>query len=102
MSSRNGYLSAEQRAIAPTLYATLQTTAERWRQGEQDVASLEEDARAQLTAAGFRPDYFEIRHAATLQRPTPEDKAVDLRIFAAAWLGPARLIDNLAIAHLPA
>jgi pantoate--beta-alanine ligase len=101
MSSRNGYLSAEQRAVAPTLYATLQTTAERWRQGERDVAILEEDARAQLTAVGFRPDYFEIRHAETLQRPAPEDMATDLRIFAAAWLGPARLIDNLAVGHLP-
>ena len=50
---------------------------------------------------GFRPDYFEIRHAETLQRPTPEDMAVDLRIFAAAWLGRARLIDNLAVGHLP-
>ncbi|MCB1767720.1 MAG: pantoate--beta-alanine ligase, partial [Candidatus Competibacteraceae bacterium] len=58
-------------------------------------------ARAQLRAVGFRPDYFEIRHAETLQRPTPEDMAVDLRIFAAAWLGRARLIDNLAVGHLP-
>jgi len=100
MSSRNGYLSVEQRAVAPTLYATLQATAQRWRQGEQDFAILEEEAKAQLAATGFRPDYFEIRHAETLLRPTPEDAAADLRIFAAAWLGRARLIDNLPIDSL--
>ena len=100
MSSRNGYLSAEQRAVAPTLYATLQTTAKRWRHGEWDYATLEEEAKAQLAMVGFRPDYFEIRHADTLQRPTPEDTAADLRIFAAAWLGQARLIDNLAVGPL--
>jgi len=48
-------------------------------------------------AAGFKPDYVEIRRAHDLQRPAPEDAATDLRIFAAAWLGRARLIDNLAI-----
>ncbi|MCP5158394.1 MAG: pantoate--beta-alanine ligase [Gammaproteobacteria bacterium] len=98
MSSRNGYLSAEQRAIAPTLYVTLQATAERWRTGERDYVTLENAAKTRLAAVGFRPDYFEIRHADTLQRPTPEDTTADLRIFAAAWLGRARLIDNLAVA----
>jgi len=97
LSSRNGYLSAGERAIAPTLYATLRATAERWRAGERDFAALEDAAKAQLMAAGFKPDYVEIRRAHDLQRPAPEDAATDLRIFAAAWLGRARLIDNLAI-----
>ncbi len=96
LSSRNGYLSDEQRAIAPTLHATLQATAERWRAGNRDWARLEADAKANLTACGFRPDYVEIRRADDLQRPAPEDVA-GLRIFAAAWLGRARLIDNLPI-----
>jgi pantoate--beta-alanine ligase len=95
MSSRNGYLSAEERAIAPTLYATLQAAADRWRAGERDSAALENVAKARLAAAGFRPDYVEIRRADDLQRPAPDD--AELRIFAAAWLGRARLIDNLAI-----
>lgn len=96
LSSRNGYLSAEQRAIAPTLYETLRATAARLRSGEQNFMALEDEARARLAKAGFRPDYFEIRRPHDLQRPTPED-AADLRIFAAAWLGRARLIDNLAV-----
>jgi len=100
MSSRNGYLSAEERAIAPTLYATLQAMVERWRAGERDYAALEREAKAQLAAAGFRaagfrPDYFEFRRAGDLQLPAPEE--TDLRIFAAAWLGRARLIDNVPV-----
>lgn len=95
MSSRNGYLSAEERAIAPALYATLQAMAERWRAGERDYAMLEREAKARLAADGFRPDYFEFRRANDLQFPTRED--ADLRIFAAAWLGRARLIDNVPV-----
>ena len=95
MSSRNGYLSAGERAIAPTLHAVLQAVAEQWRTGERDYVALENVAKARLAAAGFRPDYVEIRRADDLQRPEPDDAA--LRIFAAAWLGRARLIDNLAV-----
>ena len=97
LSSRNGYLSAEEQAIAPTLYATLRATAKRWRAGERDYVTLEDQAKVQLTAAGFKPDYVEIRRAYDLQRPTSEDIAAGLRIFAAAWLGRARLIDNLPV-----
>ena len=96
MSSRNGYLSAEERAIAPTLHAVLQAMAEQWRTGERDYGALENTAKARLAATGFRPDYVEIRRADDLQRPESDDAA--LRIFAAAWLGRARLIDNLAVA----
>lgn len=95
MSSRNGYLSAEERAVAPTLYATLQAMAERWRAGERDYVMLELEAKARLAAAGFRPDYFEFRRADDLQIPKRED--TELRIFAAAWLGRARLIDNVPV-----
>ncbi|MDG4555732.1 MAG: pantoate--beta-alanine ligase [Candidatus Competibacter sp.] len=95
MSSRNGYLSAEERARAPMLYSILRATAGRLRTGERDCAALEVEAKTQLEAAGFRPDYFEIRCSDSLRQPIPAD--VDLRIFAAAWLGRARLIDNLAV-----
>lgn len=94
MSSRNGYLTAEERAIAPTLYATLVASAERLRAGERDYARLANEAEMRLAAVGFRPDYFEVRRADDLQPPATGD--ADLRILAAAWLGRARLIDNLA------
>ena len=96
LSSRNGYLSAEERAVAPALYATLRKTAEQLQAGAQDYPALEDAAKATLTAAGFRPDYFEIRRPDDLRRPDPGD--AELRIFAAAWLGRARLIDNLGVA----
>lgn len=95
MSSRNGYLAPEERAIAPTLYATLTASAERLRAGERDYQRLSDEAKARLAAAGFRPDYFEIRRASDLQSPASGDE--NLRILAAAWLGRARLIDNLAV-----
>lgn len=95
MSSRNGYLTAEERAIAPALYATLVASAERLRAGERDYERLAGEAKTQLAAVGFRPDYFEIRRAHDLRPPADGD--TDLRILAAAWLGRARLIDNLAV-----
>jgi pantoate--beta-alanine ligase len=95
MSSRNGYLTAAERAIAPVLYATLTACAERLGAGERDYDRLANEAKARLAAAGFRPDYFEIRRARDLQLPAEGD--TDLRILAAAWLGRARLIDNLAV-----
>jgi len=95
LSSRNGYLTAEERAIAPVLYATLTACAERVRAGERDYERLADEAKARLSAAGFRPDYFEIRRAHDLRLPA--DGGADLRILAAAWLGRARLIDNLAV-----
>ncbi|HAO34115.1 MAG TPA: pantoate--beta-alanine ligase [Candidatus Competibacteraceae bacterium] len=95
MSSRNGYLTSQERAIAPALYATLSASAQRLRAGERDYQRLADDAKAALAAAGFRPDYFEIRRAGDLKPPSGED--THLRILAAAWLGKARLIDNLAV-----
>ncbi len=95
MSSRNRYLTPEERSSAPTLYATLTACAERLRAGEHDYPTLAAEAMARLAAAGFRPDYFEIRRADDLRPPTAEDR--ELRILAAAWLGRARLIDNLPV-----
>ncbi|MFO1371107.1 MAG: pantoate--beta-alanine ligase [Candidatus Competibacteraceae bacterium] len=95
MSSRNGYLSPEERAIAPALYATLQATAERLQAGSRDYGVLEAEAKTRLAMAGFRPDYLEIRRTHDLQLPADGD--TELRIFAAAWLGRARLIDNYPV-----
>ncbi len=95
MSSRNGYLTAEERRIAPALYQTLQEMARRLRGGESDYSLLQQEGAAALEKAGFRPDYLEIRRPDDLLPPRGGEKA--LVILAAAWLGRARLIDNLLI-----
>jgi pantoate--beta-alanine ligase len=94
MSSRNRYLSDEQRGRAAQLYASLQHCCERLQSGERDIAGVEAEAMAQLQAASFEPDYVSIRRAADLGLPGTTD--TDLVILAAARLGKARLIDNLA------
>ncbi|MEJ2692039.1 MAG: pantoate--beta-alanine ligase [Candidatus Thiodiazotropha sp.] len=93
MSSRNGYLSAEQRGRASLLYRTLQGTAESIRAGRRDYASLEAAAVTSLGEAGFRPDYYAIRRAEDLAPPGEPEES--LMILAAAYLGTTRLIDNL-------
>ncbi len=95
MSSRNQYLSAEVRRRAAVLYRALQTASERLISGETDIAAIESAAEACLKEAGFRPEYFTVRRAHDLQPATMDD--VELVILAAAWLGEARLIDNLQL-----
>ncbi|MCB1760159.1 MAG: pantoate--beta-alanine ligase [Gammaproteobacteria bacterium] len=95
MSSRNGYLDADERLRAPAVYRSLQETSERIRDGAGDLGQLEARARQQLEAAGLRPDYFHIRRASDLQPPTDQDR--ELVILVAAYLGGARLIDNLTL-----
>ncbi len=95
MSSRNGYLTAEERQRAPALYRTLQETVAALRAGRRDYRVLEEAGASRLEEAGMRPDYFEIRRAADLGRPSGDEQA--LVILAAAFLGKARLIDNLEV-----
>ncbi|MGM3388978.1 pantoate--beta-alanine ligase [Stutzerimonas stutzeri] len=99
LSSRNGYLSSEERAIAPTLHRTLVKLADAIRQGERDYPALLATGREALMAAGMRPDYLEIRNAQDLQ-PARDDHH-ELVILAAAFLGKTRLIDNLLV-DLPA
>ncbi|MEO4046147.1 pantoate--beta-alanine ligase [Pseudomonas sp. CAU 1711] len=94
LSSRNGYLSAEQRAQAPALYRTLRQLAEAIRGGERDFAKLQESGKAELSAAGLRPDYLEVRESTALRPARDGDQ--QLVILAAAFLGNTRLIDNLA------
>ncbi|MCY1463388.1 Pantothenate synthetase [compost metagenome] len=93
LSSRNGYLTPEQRATAPALYRTLQHIAAGIGRGQRDFAALVAEGQAQLTAAGFRPDYLEVRHAVSLRPAQLDDR--DLVVIAAAYLGNTRLIDNL-------
>ena len=93
LSSRNGYLNADQRAIAPTLYQVITRIGDAIRSGARDFAPLIEDGKRTLEAQGFRPDYLEIREAVHLRQASAED--TDLVILAAAFLGTTRLIDNL-------
>ncbi|MFJ4433103.1 pantoate--beta-alanine ligase [Pseudomonas sp. NPDC089395] len=97
LSSRNGYLTPEQRATAPVVYRTLKQLGEAIARGQVDFPALVEESKAQLIAAGLRPDYLEVRHAVTLRPATFGDR--DLVILAAAYLGNTRLIDNLYL-HL--
>ncbi len=94
LSSRNGYLSAEQRASAPVLYQSLRDMADAIRAGEHDFAALISAAQAQHSAAGFSPDYLEVREANSLRPATGDDH--QLVILVAAFIGSTRLIDNLA------
>ncbi|WP_434696777.1 pantoate--beta-alanine ligase [Pseudomonas sp. Z1-14] len=93
LSSRNGFLSPEQRAVAPVVYRALSQIAEAIRQGRRDFPALIGEQLKQLESAGLRPDYLEIRDARTLRPPVSEDR--DLVILVAAFLGTTRLIDNL-------
>ncbi len=99
LSSRNIYLSAEQRAEALALYRELTAVAEAMRAGQLDVSLLEKSAMAHLAARGWQPDYVSIRKRIDLQPPAAGDLAQGspLVVVAAAKLGNTRLIDNLEI-----
>ena len=96
MSSRNQYLSAEQRQRAPVLYRTLCEVAKAVCQQKQAYAGLEAQAIKRLEQAGFVPDYVSIRQAATLQQIEPGNSDAVV-VLAAARLGRARLIDNVSV-----
>jgi pantoate--beta-alanine ligase len=93
MSSRNRYLTAEQRALAPKIFAELERTRVAIESGTADYAALESRGFDSLRQDGFRPDYFSIRDAVTLDAPSPESK--ELVVLTAARIGRARLIDNV-------
>jgi pantoate--beta-alanine ligase len=93
MSSRNRYLSAEQRAVAPAIYAALERARQAIESGSTDFAALARRGAEALSQAGFRPDYFEIRDAATLAEPDAQSR--ELVVLTAARIGRARLIDNV-------
>ena len=94
LSSRNSYLTAEERGVAPQLNAALRSAGEALRAGAS-VHEVEADGLAALAAAGFgKVDYFEVRSAEDLARQGPGPVDTPARIFVAARLGKARLIDN--------
>ncbi|MCL2714791.1 MAG: pantoate--beta-alanine ligase [Alphaproteobacteria bacterium] len=95
MSSRNVYLSPENRRIAPTLYSAMRAASRQIRAGEPITTALAAGAQT-ITTAGFELDYFELRHAKTLE-PVNSLHDGPLRILTAARLGTTRLIDNLAV-----
>ena len=102
MSSRNGYLSATQRAEAPNLYRVLQETRQQWIDGParaDRILELEVGARRILLERGWQPDYISIRMQKNLLTPGQADLDTSeaLVILAAAKLGATRLIDNLEI-----
>ena len=99
LSSRNGYLSEQERAEAPALYGLLNEVAGEVRSGHLDIFELERHAMAKLTARGWKPEYISIRKRADLQPPSAGDLAqgAPLVVLAAAKLGVTRLIDNLEV-----
>ncbi|MEP9378096.1 pantoate--beta-alanine ligase [Aquabacter sp. CN5-332] len=92
LSSRNRYLTPEERAVAPVISRALNAAAAAIRAGTQPQAAVEE-ARQTIAAAGLNVDYVEARHAETLA--PPEGLGEPIRLLAAAWLGKTRLIDNM-------
>lgn len=97
LSSRNAYLSAAERAVAPALYRTLEAVADRLAGGMPSAQAVDWGT-AELLGAGFAAvDYLAVCDAATLAPLDGVDPARPARVLAAAHLGPARLIDNLAV-----
>ena len=92
LSSRNGYLTAEQRKIAPGLYKVLSSIADKLQAGERDLDEIIAIAGQELNEKGFRADAIQIRDADTLLEVSETSKRAV--ILVAAWLGDARLIDN--------
>jgi len=96
MSSRNQYLSAEERRIAPRIFEELKRAAARLASGDTDFAGIERAALAALESGGLRPDYFSVL---TRDLSAPLAASRELVVLAAARLGRARLIDNIQVAR---
>lgn len=95
LSSRNSYLTAEQRKIAPGLHNVMNSIAEKLIAGNRELQEIIAIAEQELNEKGFRADDIQIRDADTLQELTETSKRAV--ILAAAWLGQARLIDNQSV-----
>ena len=94
MSSRNVYLSDAERSHAATIFRVMDSVATTVR-ADGDIPAALAEGNHQLIDAGFRPEYLTVRRASDLALPATDDR--ELRVLAAAWLGNARLIDNLAV-----
>jgi pantoate--beta-alanine ligase len=95
MSSRNAYLTDEERAVAPRLYTLLSSIGSELQAGKRDFEALVSRGIAELAAAGFRVDYLAIRRAENLGEPNRD--CDELVVLAAVFLGRARLIDNVVV-----
>lgn len=95
MSSRNQYLTPEQRRIAPQIHAALARAVAALRAGSRDFAAIEREGFESLGRAGFKPEYFEVREGVNLERAQPDTR--HFVVLAAMRLGKARLIDNLQL-----
>lgn len=95
LSSRNGYLNAEQRKIAPGLHKVMQSLADKLRAGERDTEEMLVIAATELNEKGLRSDDLQIRDADTLLELNVNSKRAV--VLMAAWLGQARLIDNIQV-----
>jgi len=97
LSSRNRFLSPDERAEAPMLAKALSQVRDRINNGERDFAKVEQEAMASLAARGWKPDYIAVRKRANLLPPAPHETDAPLVVLSAAKLGTTRLIDNLEI-----
>jgi pantoate--beta-alanine ligase len=95
MSSRNQYLTPQERSLAPRIYQVLSATAQRLQAGDNNFAGLEREGLQALAAAGFKMDYFAIRSAKDLS--VPASGADYLVVLTAARMSKARLIDNVQV-----
>lgn len=95
MSSRNQYLTDDERKIAPRLFGVISEVASALENGHREFQALEEEALAKLSESGFKPEYVSIRRAESLG--APDRDCDELVVLASAWLGKARLIDNLVV-----
>lgn len=95
LSSRNVYLSPEQRKEAPRLYRVLKDAAAQVEGGARDFQRIDQEAMSVLSRHGWQPDYVAVRRRVDLRQPTERDH--ELVVLAAARLGRTRLIDNVEL-----
>ncbi len=95
LSSRNRFLSAQERTIAPAIHEALEASARRLLAGDRDFLAIESNGWQRLAKAGLRPDYFAVRDGRELQLPGKSSS--ELVVLTAARLGTARLIDNVRV-----
>ncbi len=95
MSSRNGYITAEERPKANQLHASLNWIAEQIKSGKRDFLALEAEAKRQIEAAGFKMDYITVCNSKTLEMAAVDDKQIT--VLGAMFTESARLIDNVSL-----
>jgi pantoate--beta-alanine ligase len=95
ISSRNQYLTSDERATAPTIYKAISHVGSELQSGKRNFSQLEDVAIAKLEEAGFSVDYLTIRRAENLEEPNRD--CDELVVMVAATLGKARLIDNIVV-----